>query len=554
MTQTDRSLNKIIEEAIKTNWERLALSDIGGISFKFSELAEAIEKIHILFEAAGVRPGDKVAICGKNSASWAVVFVSCLTAGVVAVPILHEFKPESIVSLVNHSEAKLLFADQAIMKDINPDKTPDLKGGLYISEEGIAFSKSSKLTKTRDDLNEIFGKKFPKDFSPEDVAYHHDSPDELAVINYTSGSTGTPKGVMLPFLSIWSNIRYCIDHLTFLKPGDSMVCMLPLGHLYGMVIEMLHPLLKGCHCSFLTKAPSPRVLLSAFAEVRPKLVITVPLVLEKIIRNNVFPKLKKPAMRILLSIPVVNNRIYAKIKGKLIDIFGGNLEQLIIGGAPLNAEVEIFLHRIDFPVTVGYGMTECGPLLTYAPPQETAPHAVGRIVDRMEVKIDSPDPEHIPGNIMVKGDNLMKGYYKNPEATAEVFPHNDGWMNTGDMGTMSPDGLIFISGRSKTMILGPSGQNIYPEEIEQKINNLPLVSESLVIDDHGKLVALIFPDYEAAEKRGLDKAALDKMMADGLKHLNKTLESYSRISSHELRDTEFEKTPKRSIKRFLYQR
>ncbi|MDE5875583.1 MAG: AMP-binding protein, partial [Muribaculaceae bacterium] len=356
-------------------------------------------------------------------------------------------------------------------------KLPGLTAALYLSEEGIAFSRSKNLTKARNDLNELFGKEFPKDFAPADVEYYRDSPDQLAVINYTSGSTGSPKGVMLPYLSIWSNIRYCIDHLHFLKPGDGMVNMLPLGHLYGMVIEMLHPLVKGCHCCFLTKAPSPKVLLAAFAEVRPKLIITVPLVLEKIIKSRVFPQLEKPMMKFAISLPFINNKIYAKVREKLIEVFGGQVEEVIIGGAPLNAEVEKFLYRIKFPVTVGYGMTESGPLLTYAPPQESEAHSVGRIVDRMEVKIDSPDPVNIPGNIMVKGANVMKGYYKNEKATAEVFPHNDGWMNTGDMGTISPDGFIFISGRSKTMILGPSGQNIYPEEIEQKINNRTYVEE-----------------------------------------------------------------------------
>lgn len=550
----EKSLNHIIQDAIRKNWELMALSDMGGKSYKFSELAENICKLHILFEAAEVKPGDKVAICGKNSADWAVVFVSCLAYGAVAVPILHEFKPDNIHNLVEHSEAKLLFVDKAIMNGLSEEKLPLLTAALYLSDEGLAFSRSKKLEKAREDLNELFGKKFPKEFTPEDLELYRDTPDDLAVINYTSGSTGSPKGVMLPYLSLWSNIRYCIDDLDFLKPGDGMVNMLPLGHLYGMVIEMLHPLVKGCHCCFLTKAPSPRVLLAAFAEVRPKLIITVPLVLEKIIRSKVFPEIQKPLMRVLLAIPGINNKIYAKIREKLVNVFGGEVLEVIIGGAPLNADVEKFLYRIKFPVTVGYGMTECGPLLTYATPEESRPHSVGRIVDRMEVKIDSPDPAHVPGNIMVKGANVMKGYYKNPEATKEVFPKDDGWMNTGDMGTITPDGFIYISGRSKTMILGPSGQNIYPEEIEQKVNNMPFVEESLVIDDHGKLVALIFPNYDEAHKKGISDDELDKMMETNLKGVNKELESFSRISSHELMEKEFEKTPKRSIKRFLYQR
>lgn len=548
-----RSLNHIIEDAVKKSWNLMALSDLGGISFKFSEVAENVEKLHILYNSAGIKPGDKIAICGKNSACWAVVFISCLTYGAVAVPILHEFKPENIHTLVNHSEAKLLFVDKAIFDKLDQNILSSLIGAFYISEEGIAFSRNKKITETWNDINEIFGKKYPQAFTADNLNYFHDTPENLAVINYTSGSTGAPKGVMLPFLSLWSNIRYSIDDLDFLKPGDGMVNMLPLGHLYGMVIEMLHPFVKGCHCHFLTKVPSPKVLLGAFAEVRPKLIITVPLVLEKIIRSKVFPKIHTPLMSLLLKIPVVNNRIYGKIKESLINAFGGQVLEIIIGGAPLNAEVEKFLYRIGFPVTVGYGMTECGPLLTYAPPQESKPHTVGRIVDRMEVKIDSPDPEHIPGNIMVKGDNVMRGYYKNDEATREVFPYNDGWMNTGDMGTISKDGMISISGRSKTMILGPSGQNIYPEEIEQKVNNMPYVAESLVIDDHGKLVALIVPDMDAATAKGLSTADIDKIMAQNIKEVNKSLEAYSKLSTHRLMENEFEKTPKRSIKRFLYQ-
>ncbi|MDE5675538.1 MAG: AMP-binding protein, partial [Muribaculaceae bacterium] len=541
LPDNNRSLNLIIEKAVKSNWELMALSDLGGISFKFSEVAENIEKLHILYQSAGIRPGDKIAICGKNSACWALSFISCLTYGAVAVPILHEFKPENIHTLVNHSEAKLLFVDKAIFEKLDKDVLKNLIGALYLSEEGIAFSRSKKLTSTRNDINKIFGTRHPEKFSPEDVVYYHDSPEDLAVINYTSGSTGAPKGVMLPFLSIWSNIRYCIDDLDFLKPGDGMVNMLPLGHLYGMVIEMLHPFVKGCHCHFLTKVPSPKVLLGAFAEVRPKLIITVPLVLEKIIRSKVFPKIHTPLMKIFLKIPFVNDRIYSGIKDSLINAFGGKVLEIIIGGAPLNAEVEKFLYRIGFPMTVGYGMTECGPLLTYAPPHESRPHTVGRIVDRMAVKIDSPDPQKIPGNIMVKGDNVMRGYYKNEAATAEVFPNNDGWMNTGDMGVISDDGMISISGRSKTMILGPSGQNIYPEEIEQKINNMPYVAESLVIDDHGKLVALIVPDMESASAKGLSANDIDKLMAQNIKDVNKSLEGYSKLSSHRLRGKEVEK-------------
>ena len=548
------SLNRIIEDAIKDNWERMALSDFGGgLSYKFSETAEYIEKLHILYRAAGLKPGDKIAICGKNSASWAVVFISCLTFGAVAVPILHGFKPESVHNLVNHSDAKILFTDPAIWDKLDEKELPALVATLFISEREMPLCRSKAASKAFADLNEEFGKLYPEEFGPGDVSYYRDSPEELALINYTSGSTGTPKGVMLPFRSLWSNIRYSIDDLVFLKPGDGIVCMLPLGHLYGMIFEMLHPFVKGCHCRFLTKAPSPAVLLKAFANVRPKLIITVPLVIEKIIKAKVFPQLRKPAMRVLLALPIVKEKVLAKVRAKLIDVFGGSLQEVIIGGAPLNAEVEQFLYKIKFPITVGYGMTECGPLITYAPPEESRPHTVGRIVDRMQARIDSPDPEHIPGNIYVKGDNVMQGYYKNEKATHEAFPNNDGWMNTGDMGIIAPDGMISIKGRSKTMILGPSGQNIYPEEIEQIINNMPYVSESLVVNDGGKLVALIHPDFEAAEKAGLDRKALEDILDKDLKNVNRQLESFNRISSLKVMDNEFEKTPKRSIKRFLYQ-
>lgn len=547
------SLCRIIESSIRKNWELTALSDLGGINLRFADVAEEIEKNHILFEAAGVVPGDKVAICGKNSAQWAVTFLSCLTAGVVAVPILHEFKPENIHTLVNHSEAKLIFIDETIWEHLDPERLSGLKGALFLSNGNLALSRDKELTAAHSDLNEEFGRRFPQSFTADSFSCYHDTPDEICVINYTSGSTGAPKGVMLPYRSLWSNIVYCIEHLTFLHPGDGMVNMLPLGHLYGMVIEMLHPFVKGCHCYFITKAPSPQVLLKAFAEVRPKLIITVPLVLEKIIRSKVFPQLDTPVRKFLLKLPFINNKIYSEVRRKLIDVFGGKVREIIIGGAPLNAEVEKFLRRIDFPVTVGYGMTECGPLLTYAPSSESRPHTVGRIVDRMEMQIDSPDPGSVPGNIYVKGDNVMKGYYKNPEATAEVFPRGDGWMNTGDMGTVDPDGFITINGRSKTMILGPSGQNIYPEEIEQFVNNMPFVAESLVISEDGKLVVLIVPDKDAVEKAGLSDEDLRKTMDQNLKSVNTKLESFNRLSSYRLMEKEFEKTPKHSIKRFLYQ-
>lgn len=547
------SLNKLIEHSIKSNWDRMAFTDIGGISYQFKDVAEQIEKLHILFEGADLKKGDRVAICGKNSSNWAVTFLACLTAGVVAVPILHEFKPETIHHLVNHSEAKLLFVDKAIWETLDITLLPDLRAAIFISEFGMPFSTSDKLTETRNNINELFGKKFPYSFEKKDVDYFEDQPDELAVINYTAGSTGMSKGVMLPYRSFWSNIRFCLDHLSWFEPGDGIVNMLPLAHLYGMTIEMLHPMCKGCHCYFLTKLPSPAVILKAFAEVKPKLIITVPLVIEKIIRTKVFPLLEKKMMKFLLRVPIVDDRLLGKIKENLLQAFGGNLREIIIGGAPLNADVEKFLTRIGFPLTVGYGMTECGPLISYAPSDKTKPHTVGQIVDRMEIRVDSPDPVNVPGNLQVRGMNVMQGYYKNPEATEEVM-REDGWMDTGDRGVIDKDGFITICGRSKTMILGPSGQNIYPEEIEQKINNMPYIEESLVIEKDGGLVALIYPDYESAEKDGVAREEIGKIMEQNISSVNHEIPGYSKLKGYELVESEFEKTPKRSIKRYLYQK
>lgn len=548
-----QSLNRLIEKAIRENWNRMSLSDMGGMNYQYKDVAEWIAKLHILFESAGVRHGDHVAICGKNSSNWAVIFLACLTSGVVAVPILHEFKPDTIHHLVNHSDARLLFVDAAIWENLDERLMPDLTGVIYISEWGMPVSRSERLTEARNNINELFGHKYPYSFGPDDVKYFEDQPEQTCVINYTSGSTGMSKGVMLPCRSLWSNIKYCLENLTFFNAGDNIVNMLPLAHMYGMVIEMLNPFCTGCHCYFLTKLPSPKVILKAFADVKPRLIITVPLIVEKIIRNKVFPMLDKPLMKILLRVPYLDDRLLAKIKENLLQAFGGNLAEIIIGGAPLNPDVEKFLYKIGFPVTVGYGMTECGPLISYASSKISKPHTVGRVVDNMEVKIDSPDPEHVPGNIMVRGTNVMNGYYKNQKATDEVLAGFDGWMNTGDMGTIDAEGFITINGRSKTMILGPSGQNIYPEEIEAKLNNLPYVNESLVIEDGDHLEALVHPDFDAALTQHIDRDELEKIMLQNLDQLNTELPSYSKVKSIKIMEEEFEKTPKRSIKRFLYQ-
>ncbi|MDE7412765.1 MAG: AMP-binding protein [Muribaculaceae bacterium] len=548
---TGKSLNHIIKESIIKNWDRMALSDMGGINYQYKDLAEQIAKLHIIFEAAGLKKGDRVAICGKNSSNWAVVFLSCLTSGIVAVPILHEFKPETIHHLINHSEAKLLFVDKAIWENLDEKNLPGLTGAIYISEFGMPLSRNNKLTDARNNINEYFGKKYPYSFTKEALDYFQDSPEDLALINYTAGSTGMSKGVMLPFRSIWSNIRFCIDNLSWFKAGDGIVNMLPLAHLYGMTIEMLHPICKGCHCYFLTRLPSPKVILNAFAEVHPKLIITVPLVIEKIIKSKVFPVIEKPMYKFLLKLPYVEGIVLKKIRAKLMAAFGGQLHEVIVGGAPLNADVEKFLTRINFPLTVGYGMTECGPLISYCESDKTKPHSVGKIVDRMEIRVDSPDPQHIPGNLQVRGMNVMQGYYKNEKATAEVM-RDGGWMDTGDRGIVDKDGFIFILGRSKTMILGPSGQNIYPEEIEAKLNNLPFVNESLIIEKDGNIVALIHPDFDAAMKAGLDREKLEKIMSQNVDALNKEIPAYSKVKSFKIFEEEFEKTPKRSIKRFLY--
>lgn len=548
------SLNLMFEKSIKENWELMAFSDLGGAGFRYRDVAESVAKLHLLFQAAGISEGDKVALCGRNSARWAIVFIACLTYKAVAVPILHEFKPDNVHHLVNHSDARLLFADESVWENLDENQMRELRGVIFFSGFELRLSRSGELTKARERINEIFGKRFPQDFTPADVCYPEDHASDLAMISYTSGSTGNSKGVMLPFRSLRSNVAYCLDNLPFVSAGDGLAAMLPLAHLYGLSVEMLFPFCKGMDIHFLTRLPSPKVILDAFATVRPKLIVTVPLVIEKIIRGRVFPMLEKPLMRVLLKLPVIDTRLLAKVRQSLLEAFGGNVREVIIGGAPLNPEVERFLRRIEFPFTVGYGMTECGPLIAYAPHDVQRLRSCGRVVDRMQVRVDSPDPASKPGNLWVRGDNLMCGYYKNPKATAEAMPPEaDGWMNTGDLCTIDPDGFITISGRSKTMILGPSGQNIYPEEIEQKLDNMPYVAESLVIDDGGRLLALVYPDLESMRTQGLDREALEKIMNESLASLNAELPAYSRLSGFKIMEEEFEKTPKRSIKRYLYQ-
>ena len=547
-----KTFSEYLQHSVRTYWEDLALTDFNGVSYQYRDIARKVEKLHLLYEHAGIKSGDKVALCGRNSSQWAVAFIATVTYGAIAVPILHEFKADNIHHLVNHCEAKLLYTDDSIWENLDPAMIKNLVGVLRLQDFSLLLSRSEKLTNARKRLNELFGKKYPERFTPEDVVYPAHKADDLALINYTSGSMGFSKGVMITYGNLWSNLQFCVDGIPFIKPGDGMVCMLPLAHMYGLMVELLLPLAKGAHVYFLTRVPSPRVILEAFATVKPKLIITVPLIIEKIVKTKVFPMLDKPIMKVLMKVPFVDERLEARIRKGLLDAFGGNLLQIIIGGAGLNKDVETFLRKISFPFTVGYGMTECAPLVTYAPWQEQRPASCGRIVDRMEGRIDSPDPANVPGELWVRGQNVMKGYYKNKEATEAVM--KEGWMNTGDLCTMDSDGFLYIRGRNKNMILGPSGQNIYPEEIEQKINNLPLVSESIVIEDNGKLEALIYPDLDLATKEGIAVSDLEKLMNDNINQLNKELPAYSQIAKVRMRYQEFEKTPKRSIKRYLYQK
>ena len=540
-----------IAQTLRENWDREALTDFKGQSLQYRAVARKIAKLHIAFEAGGIQKGDRIAFVGRNSAQWSVALLATITYGAVAVPILHDFTPDTIHHLINHSGARLAFMDGTAEENTDPEAMKGLEGIVQISDYSLVMSRNEKLTYAREHLNELFGKKYPERFTPADVKFDPIAPDAVMLINYTSGSTGFSKGVMLTEHALWSNLQFCWDGLSFLEPGDDMICMLPLAHMFGLMVEMLHPLVKGCHVNFLTRTPSPKIIMAAYAEVRPKLIVAVPLIIDKIIRTRVFPMLDKPLMKVLTHVPFVDKKLFARIRERIIETFGGNVIELIIGGAALNKDVEDFLIKIGFPFTVGYGMTECGPLISYCQWDSQKKGSCGRIVDRMEARIDSDDPANVPGLLWVRGDNVMKGYYKNPEATDAVM--KDGWMNTGDICTMDSENYLFIRGRDKNMILGPSGQNIYPEEIEQRLNNLPYVAESIVIDaGEGKLEALIHPDLDTAEKQGMTDAQIEQQMKDNIKQLNTELPAYSKIQSMRIFQDEFEKTPKRSIKRYLY--
>ena len=543
-------INQIIENAVRKYWEELALTDFNGISLQYRDIARKVAKLHLLFEQAGIVEGDKIALCGKNSTQWSVAFIAALTYGAVPVPILHEFKPDSVHHILNHSDSRILFTDVHIFEHLDVDKTPQIDGVFDISDYSLLFSKQESINYARAHLNELFGKRYPERFTREDVIYKKPDMEQLAIINYTSGSTGLSKGVMIPYRAISSNIDFALTKLSFLGPGDKTICMLPLAHMLGLSIELLHPLSKGCHVFFLTRIPSPKIIMDAFASTRPRLIVTVPLILEKIIKTKVFPLLEKPYMKLLLTVPFVNDRLLGKIKERLTETFGGQLFEIIIGGAALNADVERFLRRIGFPYTVGYGMTECAPLISYAGHEINRPGACGLPVSNIEIKVDSPDPENIAGELLVHGSNVMLGYYKNPQETADAL--RDGWLHTGDICNVDSDGFIYIRGRNKNLILGPSGQNIYPEEIEQQLNNMPYVNESLIVDRQQHLVALIHPDYETAAQQGIEADKLPDIMKENIVLLNKNLPAYSQIADFEIMEQEFEKTPKRSIRRFLY--
>ena len=550
----EKSFIALIEQSIKKNWDLDALTDYKGVTLQYKDVARKIEKIHIILEESGVKPGDKIAVCGRNMSHWGVTFLSVVTYGAIIVPILHEFKADQVHNIVNHSESKLLFVGDVVWESLDESAMPNLEGIVLMNDFSILVSRSEKLTFAREHLNELFGHKFPKNFRKEHINYYKDQPEELLVLNYTSGTTSFSKGVMLPSRALWSNVEFGKEKLSkVLKAGDSVVSMLPMAHMYGLAFEFLYEFCSGCHVYFLTRMPSPKIILQAFAEVKPKIVVAVPLIIEKIIKKNVLPKLETPTMKFLLNVPFVSDKIKEKVREQVMNAFGGNFYEVIVGGAAFNQEVEAFLRSINFPYTVGYGMTECAPIISYEDWDKFKAGSCGKAAPRMEVQILSRDPQNVPGEIVTRGDNVMLGYYKNQEATDEVIDA-DGWLHTGDLGIMDEEGNITIKGRSKNMLLGPSGQNIYPEEIEDKLNNMPYVNESIVIQAlDGKLAALIYPDFELAFANGMTEKAVEEQMEANRVALNTQIAAYEQIARVKIYHEEFEKTPKKSIKRFLYQ-
>ena len=540
-----------IEQSIIKNWDKDALTDYKGITLQYKDVARKIAKFHIVLESAGIQPGDKIAVCGRNSAHWGVTFLATITYGAVIVPILHEFKADNIHNIVNHSEAKLLFVGDQAWENLNEDAMPLLEGIASLTDFTALVSRNEKLTYAFEHRNAIYGQRYPKNFRPEHICYRKDRPEELAIINYTSGTTGYSKGVMLPYRSIWSNVAYCFEMLP-VKAGDHIVSMLPMGLVFGMVYDFLYGFSAGAHIYFLTRMPSPKIIAQSFAEIKPRVISCVPLIVEKIIKKDILPRVDSKIGKLLLKVPIVNDKIKSLARQAAMEIFGGNFDEIIIGGAPFNAEVEAFLKKIGFPYTIAYGMTECGPIICSSRWETLKLASCGKATTRMEVRIDSPDPKTHAGEIVCRGMNMMLGYYKNPEATAQIIDAN-GWLHTGDLGTIDDEGYVTVRGRSKNLLLTSSGQNIYPEEIESKLNNMPYVAESLIVLQHDKLVALIYPDFDDAFAHGLQQADIIKVMEANRVELNQQLPNYSQISKVKIHFEEFEKTAKKSIKRFMYQ-
>lgn len=550
MKQEQQGFLKYIEQSIVRNWDLNALTDYEGSTLQYKDVARKIAKFHIVFQEAGIQQGDKIALCGRNSAHWAVSYLATITYGAVIVPILHEFKADNVHNIVCHSEAKLLLVGDQVWENLNDEAMPLLQGIVSLKDFSLLISRSQKLTKAMENRNAIYGHRYPKNFRKEHIVYRTDHPEELAVINYTSGTTGYSKGVMLPYRSLKSNIDYCFE-MRKVKAGDNMVSMLPLGHVFGMVYDFLYGFSAGAHLYFLTRMPSPKIIAHSFSEIQPKLISCVPLIVEKIIKKNILPRLDNTIGKLLLHVPIVNDKIKHAARREAMAAFGGEFDEIIIGGAPFNAEVEAFLQKIEFPYTIAYGMTECGPIICSSRWEDLKLASCGKAASRMKVRIDSPNPECTAGEILCQGENMMLGYYKNEEATRQIIDVN-GWLHTGDLATMDSEGRVTVRGRSKNLLLTSSGQNIYPEEIESKLNNMPYVSESLIVLQSGKLVALIFPDFDDAFAHGLNQADIERKMEENRKELNQSLESYAQIAKVKIHFEEFEKTAKKSIKRFMY--
>ena len=547
------SFNSYIERSIIKNWNLDALTDYKGATLQYHDVARKIEKLHILFENSDVKKGDKIAVCGRNSSQWAVAFLAIITYGAIVVPIQNEFKPEQIHNIVNHSESKLLFVGDVVATEITPEEMPSLEGIIHLPDNSLVISRSEKLTYAREHLNEMFGHKYPKYFRAEHVKYHVDAPEELAMINYTSGTTGFSKGVMLPYRALWGNLDYLIDSVSpKMGKNCNILSTLPMAHMYGLMTEFLYNIVEGNHIFFLTRLPSPTLISEALAEIKPDILFAVPLVVDKIVRKEVFPHIQTNRAKLLMNMPVINKRIKEKVREFVLRIFGERPYEVVVGGAPLNKEIENFFVSIGFPIAMGYGTTETAPLITFAHQDNYVPGSCGVAVKHMEVKVLSDDPENVAGELVCRGINVMKGYYKNQEATDAVLDE-DGWFHTGDLATMSADGHFFVRGRSKNMLLGPNGQNIYPEEIEDKLNSLAMVNESIVLQSNDKLVALVHPDMEEVSNLGFTDEDLANIMEENRKELNLQMPSFAHISRIQLHDTEFEKTAKKSIKRYLYQ-